>query len=135
MVALVFTFATCGAVATAQQPTKIPRIGYLGGSGSAESARTGAFRQGLDELGYVEGKSIVIERRYAERKRDRERALAAELVRLKVNVIVTAGSTSTRAAKQATATIPIVMAQDRSVATNPPGYDFRLESSSETQKC
>jgi hypothetical protein len=50
----------CGAVATAQQPTQVPRIGYLGGSGSAESARTEAFRQGLRELGYVEGKNIVI---------------------------------------------------------------------------
>ena len=98
--------------AQTQQPTKVFRIGFLGGSGSAESARTEAFRQGLRELGYVEGKNIVIELRAAEGKPDRERALAAELVRLKVDVIVTVGSRYTRAAKEATSTIPIVMAQD-----------------------
>jgi putative ABC transport system substrate-binding protein len=101
------------ATAAAQQPTKIPRIAYLtGASLSAMSARTEAFRHGLRELGYVEGKNIVIERRYAEGKRDRLSALAAELVRLKVDVIVTAGSLPTRTAKEATVTIPIVMAQD-----------------------
>ena len=105
-------FALC-ASAEAQQPTKIPRIGYLsGGSPSAVSARTEAFRQGLRELGYVEGKNIVIEYRYAEGKLDRLPALAAELVRLKVDVIVTGGATATRAAKEATTTIPIVMTQD-----------------------
>ena len=78
------------------------------------AARIEAFRQGLRELGYVEGKNIVIEWRYAEGKLDRIPALAAELVRLKVDVIVTAGPTATRAAKEATTTIPIVMAQDRS---------------------
>jgi ABC-type uncharacterized transport system substrate-binding protein len=105
-------FALC-ASAQAQQPTRISRIGYLGGtSPSIDSARYDAFRQGLRELGYVEGKNIVIERRYAEGKPDGERAFAAELVRLKVAVIVTGGSTSTRAAKEATATIPIVMTQD-----------------------
>ena len=70
-----------------------------------------AFRQGLRELGYVEGKNIVIEYRYAEEKLDRLPALAAELVRLKVDVIVTAGPSATRAAKEATNTIPIVMTQ------------------------
>ena len=78
--------------AQAQQPTKIPRIGFLAAtSPSAISARTEAFRQGLRELGYVEGKNIVIEYRSAEGKLDRLPALAAELVRLKVDVIVTAG--------------------------------------------
>ena len=87
----------------AQQPTKVPRIGYLAGaSPSAVAARIEAFRQGLRELGYVEGKNIVIEWRYAEGKLDRLPALAAELVRLKVDVIVTAGPTATRAAKEAT---------------------------------
>jgi len=96
----------------AQQSTKIPRIGYLGGSAASNLARREAFRQGLRELGYVEGKNIVIEWRYSEGQPDRERAHAAELVRLKVDVIVTVGSNPTRAAKRATSTIPIVMAQD-----------------------
>jgi len=100
-------------IAEAQQPTKIPRIGYLSGSPpSTAPARLKAFRQGLSELGYVEGKNIVIELRYAEGKFDRLPALAAELVRLKVDIIVTAGPQTTRPAKQAISTIPIVMAQD-----------------------
>ena len=90
--------------AQAQQPKKVPRIGYLTGpSRSANArARTEAFRQGLRELGYIEGKNIVIEWRHAEGKLDRLPALAAELVRLKVDVIVTGGPTATRAAKEAT---------------------------------
>jgi putative tryptophan/tyrosine transport system substrate-binding protein len=76
------------------------------------STRTEAFRQGLRELGYVEGKNIVIEWRSAEGKRDRLPSLAAELVRLKVDIIVTAGPPATRSAKEATVTIPIVFAQD-----------------------
>jgi putative ABC transport system substrate-binding protein len=99
--------------ARAQQPTKIPRIGYLGAASlSSNPARIEAFRQGLRELGYVEGKNIVIEWRSAEEKLDRLPALAAELVRLKVDVIVTSGPLPTRAAKEATTTIPIVMAFD-----------------------
>jgi putative ABC transport system substrate-binding protein len=99
--------------AQAQQAGKIPRIGYLAASSlSAQSARIEAFRQGLRELGYVEGKNIVIEYRSAEEKLDRLPALAAELVRLKVDIIVTAGPIPTRAAKGATSTIPIVMTQD-----------------------
>jgi putative tryptophan/tyrosine transport system substrate-binding protein len=97
----------------AQQPTKIPRIGFLGASSpSAISARIEAFRLGLRELGYVEGKNIVIEYRYAEGKLDRLPGLAAELVRLGVDVIVLAGPASIRPAKEATSTIPIVMAND-----------------------
>jgi len=100
-------------LAEAQQPTKIPRIGFLAGNSlSSLAARVEAFRQGLRELGYVEGKNIVIEWRSAEGKNDRLPALAAELVRLKVDVIVTAGPLPTHPAKEATATIPIVMAQD-----------------------
>ena len=96
----------------AQQPTKIPRIGFLTGqSPSSISARVEAFRQGLRELGYVEGKNIIIEYRYAEGKLDRLPALAAELVRLKVDVIVTTPA-SIRPTKEATVTIPIVMAFD-----------------------
>lgn len=80
----------------AQQPKKVPRIGYLvGGSLSAAAARTEAFLQGLRELGYVEGKDTVIEYRYADGKIDRLRDLAAELVRLNVDVIVAAGGTAT----------------------------------------
>src|SRR5215813_11636446 len=78
------------------QPSKIPRLGYLtAASLSAFAARTEAFRQGLRELGHIEGKNIVIEYRYAEGKLDRMPALAAELVRLKVDVIVTGGSPAT----------------------------------------
>jgi ABC-type uncharacterized transport system substrate-binding protein len=105
--------------ARAQQPAKLPRIGYLDvASISSEAARNQAFRQGLGELGYVEGKNIVIEWRSAEEKPDRLPALAAELVRLKVDVIVTSGSSVTRAAKAATHTIPIVMAQDNDPVGN-----------------
>ena len=113
VVALVVTFAFGGVAVEAQQPTKIPRIGFLFGSPlSIASARIEAFRQGLRELGYVEGKSIVIEWRSAEGKLDRLPSLAAELVRLKVDVIVTAGPLPTRAAKEATTTIPIVMTNE-----------------------
>jgi putative ABC transport system substrate-binding protein len=110
--------ALCSSAA-AQQPKKIPRIGYLtGASLSGQLARTEAFRQGLRELGYVEGNNIVIEWRYAEGKFDRLPALAAELVRLKVNIIVTGGSNITSAAKQATSTSPIVMTNDGNPVAN-----------------
>jgi ABC-type uncharacterized transport system substrate-binding protein len=113
IVALVVALAMCGAVAQAQQPAKVPRIGYLAGTKPATyPARVAAFRQGLRELGYAEGKNIVVEYRYAEGKADRERELAAGLANLKVDVIVTTGPTLTRAAKEATVTIPIVFAQD-----------------------
>jgi ABC-type uncharacterized transport system substrate-binding protein len=106
-------------LAQAQQPTKISRIGFLGASSASTlAARIEALRQGLRELGYVEGKSIVIEYRWAEGKFDRLPALAAELVRLKVDVIVTGGTTSTRAAKKATVTIPIVMGFDNDPVGN-----------------
>jgi len=93
----------------AQQPTKIPRIGYLGGN--SPNTRSESFRQRLRELGYVEGKNIVIEWRHHEGKLDRLPALAAELVRLKVDIIITVGAPAARAAKEATTTIPIVMMQ------------------------
>jgi putative ABC transport system substrate-binding protein len=119
--AIVVALTVCGARAEAQQPTKIPRIGYLGGgSPSSNPALIEAFRQGLRELGYVEGKNIVIEWRYAEEKLDRLPALAAELVSLKVDIIVTAGPSVTRAAKEATNTIPVVMAFD----SDPVGNGF-----------
>jgi putative ABC transport system substrate-binding protein len=100
-------------IAEAQQQAKIRRIGFLvASSPSAFAARNQAFRQRVRELGWIEGKNIAIEYRYAEGKPDRLVALAAELVRLDVDVIVTAGPRDTRAAKEATAKIPIVMAAD-----------------------
>jgi putative tryptophan/tyrosine transport system substrate-binding protein len=105
-------FALCSS-AEAQQPTKVPRIGYLGSlSRSAFVSRIEAFQEGLRELGYVEGKNIVIEWRFAEGKLDRLPALAAELVDLKIDIIVSSSPTTTRPIKDATSTIPIVMAQD-----------------------
>ena len=103
----------------AQQPTKVPRIGFqTTASPSAVTARIEALRQGLRELGYVEGKNIVIEWRFAEGKRDRVHEFAAEFVRLKVDIIVAGAPSSTRAAKKATSTIPIVMAFDNDPVAN-----------------
>src|SRR5215510_9404189 len=99
--------------AEAQQPKKVPRIAWLTNTPlSAIGDRRAGFQQGLHELGYAEGKNIVVEWRSTEGKSDRTAALAAELVRQKVDVIVTACSGGTRAAKKATSTIPIVMASD-----------------------
>ena len=99
--------------AEAQQPKTVPRIGFVSVNVPAVmSARTEAFRRGLSELGYVEGKNIVIEWRYADGKLDRLPALATDLVRLKVDVVVSAGPSVTRSMKEATAAIPIVMAFD-----------------------
>jgi ABC-type uncharacterized transport system substrate-binding protein len=107
---IAFVLVVSGAVAQAQQPKKVPRIGFLSTAAhSSLSSRLEAFRQGLRELGFIEGKNIAIEYRSAEGKPDRLPELAAELVRLKVDCIVTAGETPTRAAKQATSTIPIIM--------------------------
>ncbi len=98
--------------AQAQQTTRVARVGFVGATfPSSELARIEAFRQGLRELGYIEGKNIFIEYRWAEGKVDRLPDLAADLVRLQVQVIVAGGSTSTGAAKKVTSTIPIVMAQ------------------------
>jgi putative ABC transport system substrate-binding protein len=97
--------------ADAQQPKKLPRIGYLSASSLGENNEE-AFRQGLRELGYVEGETIAIEWRFAQGNPDQVRRNAAEMVRLKVNVIVTGGAADTRAAKEATSTIPIVMTNE-----------------------
>jgi putative ABC transport system substrate-binding protein len=119
IVALAVILAICGARAEAQQPMKLPRLGFLnGGSPSAIAARLETFRQGLRELGYVEGKSIVIEWRSAEGKTDRLPGLAVELVRLKVDIIFSTGPQSTRAAKEATSMIPIVMGFDNDPVGN-----------------
>ena len=109
---------TVAMVANAQQPTKIPRIGYLTTTSPSNTGREEAFRQGLRELGYVEGKNIVIEWRWAEGKLDRLPDLAAELVRLKVDIIVSAGPAVTPPLKEATKTIPIVMEQDNDPVGN-----------------
>ena len=105
-------FALC-ASARAQQPAKIPRIGRLAAtSATTNPIRDQAFRQGLRDLGYIEGKNIFVDWRFADGDPHRLSALAAELVRLDVLAIVTGGSTATRAAKNATTTIPIIMTQD-----------------------
>ena len=94
----------------AQQPTKIPRIGYLSpGDANGSSASVEPFQQGMRELGYIEGKNILVEYRYAEGKLDRIPSLVAELVQLKPEVIVVISLLSIRAAKQATKTIPIII--------------------------
>ena len=108
-------FALC-APGEAQQPKKVPRIGHL--TISPSGPRQELFRQGLRELGYVEGQNIIIESRSAGGKQERGRALADELVRLKVDVIVTGGPGATRVAKEATSTIPIVMTQDNDPVGN-----------------
>jgi putative ABC transport system substrate-binding protein len=95
----------------AQQPTKIPRIGYVSGTGDPKNPgpQIDAFRQGLRDLGYIEGKNIVIEYRYEDGKPERAPSLVAELIQLNVDVLVAVPSPAIRAAKQTTKTIPIVM--------------------------
>ena len=111
---LAIFFLTTASLAHAQQPKKVLRIGYLsGGDAASESARAEAIRLALRERGYIEGQTIAIEYRYAEGKRDRAPELVAELVRLKVDLIVVAGGGwLIRAAMNATKTIPIVNAAD-----------------------
>src|SRR5215475_5395050 len=104
------TLLSTGSFADAQQPKKVPRIGYLSLLDPArESARSEGIRQALRERGYIDGQNIAIEYRYAEGKLDRLPEFAAELVRLKVDIIMTGGAATIRAAKNATKTIPIVM--------------------------
>jgi len=113
--ALAALILTSSHITEAQQQGNIPRIGYLvAGSSSSEAPRLKAFREGLRQLDYVEGQNIIIEYRYAEGSPARLPDLAADLVRLKVGIIVT-GGTPIRAAKNATSTVPIVMA----VSTDP----------------
>jgi putative ABC transport system substrate-binding protein len=98
-------------IAEAQQPKKIPLIGYVSGSGDPKTPgpQVEGFRQGLRDLGYIEGNNILVEYRYVEQGLDRVPGLVAELVKLKVDILVTTFTLATRAAKQATKTIPIVM--------------------------
>jgi putative ABC transport system substrate-binding protein len=108
LVAVMLIFAV---MAEAQQPTKVPRIGYVTGGGDANNPgpNAKAFWQGLHDLGYIEGKNILVEYRYGEGKQDRIPSLVAELVQLKVDIFISGSLSAIRAAKQATKTIPIVM--------------------------
>jgi len=124
---LVLIIVACGHVAEAQQPGKMTRVGFLG-TGPASTLATSyaplqAFRQGLDELGYVEGRDVIIETRWAEGRLDQLPALAAELVGLRVDILVGVGAVVARAAKSATTTIPVVMA----VVIDPVGLVAHLE--------
>ncbi len=107
-----------GLPAQAQQPTKVARIGYLSpGDPVSRTYRTEAFRQGLKELGYIEGKNIAIEYRFAEARSERLPELAQDLVRLKVDIIFAGGHPATEAAKNATQTIPIVTSSQDPVSS------------------
>jgi putative ABC transport system substrate-binding protein len=116
LVTLIIAFVICGVAVEAQQAKKIPRIGLLR-AGAASDPSVDAFRQGLRELGYIEGKNIFIEYRFAEEKLERLPALAEELVRLNLDVIVVQGPQAIPAAKNATKTIPIVMGSPDPVGT------------------
>ena len=111
LLVIVFVLVVAGTVAQGQQTKRIPRVGLLlTDESSPPSPNVETFRQGLRDLGYIEGKNIILEYRYAEGKIDRLPQLAEELVRLPVDVIVTALSPAIHAAKRATDTIPIVFA-------------------------
>jgi putative ABC transport system substrate-binding protein len=121
LLALLGLLAAVPIHAGAQPAAKVARIGYLSpSSAAADAAQTEAFRQGLRALGYVEGQSVLVEARYADGRAERLQGLAAELVRLKVDVIVTGPTTAIRAVQRATSTIPIVMA----IAGDPVGEGF-----------
>ena len=115
LVAIILALVGCGAVAKAQQPKKVPRIGYLRGDAATESTRSEAIRLALRELGYIEGQNIAIEYRYAEGKRDRHPELAAELVRLKVDIIVVQEGTADPGGQECD--------QDDSHRYDGPGFD------------
>src|SRR6266446_1671741 len=110
LVTLILNLLVTPLAAAAQPPAKVARIGILSPAAAASTPLSEAIRQGLHELGYVEGQNIVIEYRFAEGRDERLADLAAELVRLKVDMIVAGGSAAIRAAQHATRTIPIVMA-------------------------
>src|SRR5262249_55865298 len=113
MIACLFaaTLLSTAPFAQAQQPKKVPRIGYLTTAARlADAPRVEALRQGLRDLGYLEGKNINIEYRYAEGKLERVPELAEELVRLKVDILVVSGIATAEPARRVTTTIPIVVA-------------------------
>src|SRR5215470_10922140 len=95
-------------LAEAQQPKKVPRIGIVTGSSSESGSITKIFRQGLQDLGYIEGENILFEQRYREGDRDRVPGIVAELMRLKVDILFSTQAFVVREAKQATRTLPIV---------------------------
>jgi putative ABC transport system substrate-binding protein len=108
--ALAISLLSVQLASQAQQPTRVPRIGYLTYSGGDSlKSQLAAFKQGLREIGYVEGKDIIIEHRAAEGESARLPAFAAELVRLEVDILVTGGTPAAHAAKNATSVIPIVI--------------------------
>jgi putative ABC transport system substrate-binding protein len=110
IVAIGVTFAMCAAVADAQEPAKIPRIGYVTGlDRNNPGPNVEAFQRGLQDIGYVEGKNILVEYRYAEGKMDRSPTLVGELVQLNVDLLVTSWLPAIHAAKKATTTIPILI--------------------------
>ena len=114
LIAFAILFLASAHPTDAQQPNKIPRIGYLSRRGeptpSNSDPNANAFQKGLSDLDYVDGKNIVIDFRYAEGKTDPLTGLVAELIQLKVDILVSGTTIAIRAAKQATQTIPIVMA-------------------------
>ena len=121
LAAFALTFAMCGAVAQAQQSAKMSQVGFILTSRPEEIAHLAkSFEDGLQVLGYVEGRNIVLDRRYANGRQERLPSLAAELVRMKPDVIVSGANPVIAALKQATRTIPIVMA----VSRDPEGAGF-----------
>ena len=132
IIALVVAIGVCGARVDAQQTGKVFRIGYLSGSTASGSAsRLEAFWQEMRKLGWIEGKNITMEYRFAEQKLERGSELAAELVRLKVDLILVDGTGQTRAAKSVTTTIPIVMG----TVGDPVGCRLGCKSSSAGRQC
>jgi putative tryptophan/tyrosine transport system substrate-binding protein len=116
---VILALVTCSTATAADPAARVYKIGFLGQTTATDLSRqTGALRQGLRDLGYEEGSNLFIEYRWAERKLDRLPNLAAELVALKVDIIVTHGSPGSRAARQATGTIPIVIAVIGDPVTN-----------------
>jgi putative ABC transport system substrate-binding protein len=132
--AIVVALTVCGARAEAQQTGKILRIGYLDTSTASGSAvLVEAFRQELSKLGWIEGKNLTIEYRFAENKgAERMSELAADLVRLKVDLILAPGNPPALAAKSATTTIPIVMAAG---SGEPRGFRFGCQSGAAGRQC
>ena len=113
IVTLILSLLTAPLMSTAQQAAKVPRLGLLiPGSSAAFAPRIETFRHGLRDLGYVEGQNITLESRFADGQADRLPALAADLVRLQVDVLVTDGEAAIRAAQHATHMIPIVDDRD-----------------------